>query len=138
MAALPEVDWFVRIQPTEPMYLYKSRFGARHFLGERYSFEGRPVMIRYNTGLFRTAHSLFGPYGFDDAQYQQLIESMLEWLFNGRIGQGSTSIAEMLKPDPTAPDPAYSKRLIDQYWEARDRQLEMKEPVKYDVRRPLR
>jgi len=83
IAALPEVDWTSRAYGTEPMYLYKSRFGTRgHFLGNDYTFDGSPVAHRLDAGLFRTVHCNFTTLGMDSLQSQVFLDSVLNWLYD--------------------------------------------------------
>ncbi len=83
IACLPEVNWCVRTFDTEAMYLYKSRYGASHPLGEMYSFNGRPVAHRLNRGYFRTAHSLFTPLAINDSTgaATQWVNSVFDYLY---------------------------------------------------------
>jgi hypothetical protein len=83
IAALPEVDWTSRSYGTEPMYLYKSRFGTRgHFLGNDYTFDGSPVAHRLDAGLFRTVHCNFTTPGMDTLQAQVFLDTVLNWLYD--------------------------------------------------------
>ncbi|RME29477.1 MAG: hypothetical protein D6800_02615, partial [Candidatus Zixiibacteriota bacterium] len=80
IAALPEVDYLIPAANTEVMYRYASRYGTSHFLGEQYSFEGKPVAVRVQTPVFRTVFWMFTPYAFDDSLMQPVINSVLDWL----------------------------------------------------------
>ena len=79
--ALPEVNWASRVYGTEGMYLYKSYYGLNHPLGFDYSFEGAPVAHRYNTDLYRTVFFCFTPLGIEDGNMQQVIDTVLNWLY---------------------------------------------------------
>ncbi len=83
IAALPEVDWYVRAQWSEAMYLYNSKYGSKHFLNHPFfNFYGKPVMSRVNRGFFRTVHSMFTPYSIKESASMPLIKDMLSWLYD--------------------------------------------------------
>jgi len=84
--ALPEVGWCVRSFDTEVVYLYKSMYGSQHPIYSSLSFQGRPVGIRMNRGLFRTVHWLFTPIALEQAAAQVAINHTLDWLWDGRAG----------------------------------------------------
>ncbi len=86
LGALPDVGWCVRSSDTEAMYLYQSLYGAEHFLGYDYSFNGRPVMHRLDRGHFRTVHSMFTPLAFEQESAQELVNSVLDFLYDDASG----------------------------------------------------
>jgi len=79
--ALPEVNWASRVYGTEGIYLYKSYYGLDHPLGFNYSFDGAPIAHRYNTGLYKTVHFCFTPLSLEDNNMQEVIDSVLTWLY---------------------------------------------------------
>lgn len=83
LGVLPGVGYCRPVPEAEVMYTYRSIYGEEHFLGEEYSYQGFPVMHRYNSGLARTVHSLFTPLALEADQAQALIESVLNWLCYG-------------------------------------------------------
>jgi hypothetical protein len=92
IASLPEVGWCERSYGTEVMYLYKSRFGANHFLGYPFNMEGTPVGHRYETNMFRTSWMMFTPYTFPDSVAYDLVGKQLDWLYDPNLGQSTTSL----------------------------------------------
>lgn len=84
IGALPGIGWAVRSVDTEAMYLYKSLYGAEHFLGKDFSYNGRPVAHRLNRGMFRTVHWLFTPMPFDTTTMQVTVNNVLDWLWDGQ------------------------------------------------------
>jgi len=128
-SALPEVNWLVRIPGTEPMYLYKSIFGSSHPLGSALSFDGHPVMIRFNTGLFRTVHSLFTPIAFEQDSMQVLIDSTLSWLLTAKLN--SSSPGSVTYDD--APNPAAAQSALKEYWRVREAEEEFLPPITYGI-----
>ena len=83
---LPEVDWASRLTPgTEPLYLYKSAYGASHPEGFDFTFEGSPVAHRRNTGFYRTVHFNFTPMVMDTVTMQVVVDSVLTWLFDASL-----------------------------------------------------
>lgn len=86
VACMPEVGWVSRQYGTEPLYLYKSKFGLTHPLGPQLSYDGSPVAIRYETSLFKTAHFSFTPLGMNDAQMYTMIHAMFNWLYPTNLG----------------------------------------------------
>ncbi|HUV31046.1 MAG TPA: hypothetical protein VMY05_08180 [Acidobacteriota bacterium] len=82
IAALPEVDWFIRTPGSLAMYLYKSKYGSKHFLNDpNFDFQGKPVAHRLNRGLFRTVYFMFTPYALADSSMQVTIDAVLDWLY---------------------------------------------------------
>ncbi len=86
VACLPEVGWVSRSNDTEPLYLYKSKYGLSHPLGPNMSYDGSPVAIRLSTSLYRTAHFSFTPLGMEDEKMQTVINHMLDWLYPANLG----------------------------------------------------
>lgn len=80
IAALPEVGWVSRRFGTEPLYLYKSKYGLTHPLGPNFSHDGSPVALRYQSTLFKTAHFSFTPLAMEDESMHKVIKAMLDWL----------------------------------------------------------
>jgi hypothetical protein len=85
IGALPQIGWCVRSFETEAMYLFKSLYGQEHGIRTELSFNGRPVGIRLNRGLFRTVHFLFTPLALEEASGQVMINEVLNWLYDGRV-----------------------------------------------------
>lgn len=81
----PEVGWVVRFRGTDPLYLYRSRYGANHPLGATFSYEGSPVAFRYGTSLFRTAFFCFTPLGMEDSSMQVVIDSVMAYLYDKNL-----------------------------------------------------
>lgn len=79
LAAMPEVGWF---QPGdgEVIYRYRSLYGANHPLGAELSFHDRPVAVRLNRGVYRTASSLFTPVALKQPAGQQFVNRLMDWL----------------------------------------------------------
>jgi len=83
IAALPEVDWFVRSQGSQAMFLYKSKYGAKHFLNDPdFDFQGRPVAHRLNRGLFKTVYWKFTPYAMEEGPMQITFNNVMNWLYD--------------------------------------------------------
>ncbi|UCC43043.1 MAG: hypothetical protein JSU65_07775 [Candidatus Zixiibacteriota bacterium] len=84
IAAMPEVNWFVRSTGfnSQPMYIYESKYGQHHWLNDpMFDFHGRPVMSRVNMGYFRTVHSMFLPYAFEESSSFPMVSGVLSWLY---------------------------------------------------------
>jgi len=77
--AMPEVGYVVRGFGTEPLYLYKSKYGSNppHYINQR---EGTVVAIRKSTDAFRTAFFCFNIMAMDEVSARQTFETMMEWL----------------------------------------------------------
>jgi len=77
--AMPEVGYLVRGFGTEPLYLYKSKYGNHppYYIDQR---EGTVVAIRYDHPYFRTAHFNFNVMAMDEVSARQVFETMMEWL----------------------------------------------------------
>ncbi len=85
IAALPEVNWLEPTGGAEVLYNYKSLYGADHFLPHPfYNFEGKAVAIRKQTALTRTSYWLFTPYALEESTMQTAVDSMLNYLWDGR------------------------------------------------------
>jgi hypothetical protein len=86
VAAMPEVNWVIRSPGTEALYLYRSFYGSRHPLGVfdgcDFRYQGRPVGIRWNRGVYRTAYFMFGVYGLERSTFQTAANSMLDWMYS--------------------------------------------------------
>jgi hypothetical protein len=85
IACLPEVNWSVRFPETEILYLYKSKYGPLHFLGNEWSFEAAPVGHRYETSRFRTAHFSFTPLSLEEESMYVMVDSVLNWLYDPHL-----------------------------------------------------
>ena len=92
LRALPEVNWASRVYGTELMYLYKSYYGGAHPLGEFYNFDGTPVAHRLDRGIFRTVHFCFTPMSMDPGPMQQVIDRVLDFLWNPDQFQPTSAI----------------------------------------------
>jgi hypothetical protein len=82
LGALPEVGYMISAFGTEPMHLYRSKYGAQALpdpIGT--SFDGRPVMHRINRGFYRSVVSLFTPYCFTPATGNKTVLETLEWMY---------------------------------------------------------
>lgn len=118
--ALPEVGWQSRTFETEVQYLYGSYYGeSEHPSGAEYTLSGRPVAHRLNRGLFRTAHWKFSPMAMDEAQAQPVINSMMNWLYDGRnlfTGAKVSGAGAQHAVDPRE----ISRQYWDAFYESRD------------------
>lgn len=123
IGTLPGVGWAVRTTNTEAMYLYNSLYGAEHFLGKNFSYNGRPVAHRLNRGMFRTVHWLFTPMPFDTTTMQVAVNKVLDWLWDGRnydqeaLLSGSSRDASLARTTAAELREHYSKA----YWNAKDK-----------------
>lgn len=109
LGALPQVGWCVRTFDTEAMYLYKSMYGNEHAMFSYLSFHGRPVGIRLNRGLFRTVHMLFTPLALERTVGQQMVNGVLDWLYEGRV--------EAASADRNSRNAAAASDLAERYWQ---------------------
>ena len=100
LRALPEVDWAVRTYGTQIMFLYKSWYGRSHPLGEQFAFQGSPVGHRYNAGVFKTVHWSFTPLAMDTIPMQQVMNRVLDWLYEPNL---FSPPAKIRYPDSKAP-----------------------------------
>ncbi len=80
--AMPEVGYVERGLGTEPLYLYKSKWGSDPptYIDKR---EGTVVAIRYEYNLppyFRTSHFNFNVMAMDEVSARQVFEAMMDWL----------------------------------------------------------
>ena len=83
LAALPEVGWLQPSDDAEVLYLYKSIYGEEHAIYPDLSFQGNPVMIRLDREPFRSVQSLFTPISFEQTKAQVMVDSVLNWLYDG-------------------------------------------------------
>lgn len=83
LAALPGVGYCETVPEAEIMYTYNSLYGSEHNLGEEFSYDGRPVMHRLDSGGTRTVHSLFTPLALEAEEAQILVERVVNWLCCG-------------------------------------------------------
>lgn len=91
-ASLPEVGWVQRVYGTEPLYLYKSKYGLTHPLGPQLSYDGSPVAIRYATNLFKTAHFSFTPLSMESGSMTTVVHAMLDWAYPTALGAPNETI----------------------------------------------
>jgi hypothetical protein len=77
IGALPQVGWAEPVPTAEVMYRYRSRYGDDH------PYAGMPVMHRLQQGHIRTVHSMFTPLSIEAGAAQQLVSSVLDWLYDG-------------------------------------------------------
>lgn len=97
--ALPEVNWSQVRAGGQTLYKYKSLYDQNHPLGFQYSFQGRPVALRYPTSLFRTAYFNFTPLAIDDDSMMIVADSILSWLYDPTIGTVEGEVRENRYPD---------------------------------------
>jgi hypothetical protein len=109
LGALPQVGWCVRTFDTEAMYLFRSMYGNEHGLLTSLSFHGRPVGVRLNRGLFRTVHLMFSPLPLEPTTGQQMVNGVMDWLYDGRVEMSSGGRADN--------HAALSSDLEDRYWQ---------------------
>ena len=88
IAALPEVGWAPPAPQAEVVYLYKSIYGSEHPLHPELSFQGWPVMCRLDRGVFRSVQSLFTPISLEQPSAQVMVDSVLNWLYDGSTVTG--------------------------------------------------
>ena len=101
---MPEVNWVIRSPGTEVVYLYRSLYGSRHPLGVfdgcEFSYQGRPVAIRWNRGVFRTAYFMFGVYGMERSAFQTATNTMLDWMFERYLPPSAAASVNSPAPHP--------------------------------------
>jgi len=81
IGALPEVGYVVPTADAEILYTYKSKYGPIHAITQDSTYEGEPVMVRVDRGTFRTVHSNFTPLSLEETTSQQMVDSVLNWLY---------------------------------------------------------
>jgi hypothetical protein len=115
IGALPEVGYMVSTYGTEVMHLYRSKFGTQALpdpIG--ISFDGRPVMHRYNRGFFRSAVSLFTPYSLDSSTADSNVVRMLRWMYEPWLyGQPGTAEFNF----PSGPGAVSAEEARRMHWE---------------------
>ena len=109
LGALPQVGWCVRTYETEVMYLFQSKYGQENQILPDRSYHGRPVGIRLNRGLFRTVHFLFSTLSLETTTATQIINSQLNWLYDGRV--------ELSPSNRNTSQQAVSSYLSQVYWD---------------------
>ncbi|MEW5795858.1 MAG: hypothetical protein AB1772_05810 [Candidatus Zixiibacteriota bacterium] len=109
LGSIPQVGWVVRSFDSEVMYLYRSLYGNEHALDRKLSFQGRPVGIRLNRGLFRTVHFNFTPLALKRATMQPMVNDVLSWLYD------SWKDLEVAKK--SGQEAALAEELGNRYWE---------------------
>ncbi|MCX6834369.1 MAG: hypothetical protein NTW07_04425 [candidate division Zixibacteria bacterium] len=81
LAALPQVGYVVPTGDAQVMYTYKSMYGPVHPILQQPTYDGLPVMVRLDRGIFRTVHSNFTPISLEETSGQQMVDSVLSWLY---------------------------------------------------------
>ena len=113
IAALPEINWFVRAVGSQYMYIYRSKYGAKHFLNDpNFDYQGKPVGHRLNRGLFRTVHFLFTPYALEEVTMQRTVDNILDWLYD----PGKSSTPASLRYND-ADMPITVQEVRERYWQ---------------------
>ncbi|MBI5266572.1 MAG: hypothetical protein HY851_04985, partial [candidate division Zixibacteria bacterium] len=115
IGALPEVGYMVSTFGTEVLHLYKSKYGTQSLpdpIG--ISFDGRPVVHRYNRGFFRSAVSLFTPYAMDSSTADSNVVRMIRWMYEPFL-YGQPGTAEFNFPTGAGAVSAEEARRI--HWE---------------------
>jgi hypothetical protein len=80
--ALPQVGWCILTPDAEVLYSYLSCYGEEpHPFEPTRDFHGRPVMVRVEREDFRSVHSVFTPLALDETTGQQMVDSVLNWLY---------------------------------------------------------
>lgn len=87
IGALPEVGWAQPSAEAEVMYRYRSLYGDVHPIVPELSFNGNPVMHRLDRGWFRTVHAMFTPLALEEIGAQQMVNAVLDWLYNPHLAQ---------------------------------------------------
>lgn len=88
IGALPQVGWCQLVPEAEVLYNYVSLYGDEHPIYPERAYNGMPVMHRLDRGLFRTVHSNFTPLALEETTAQQMVDSVLSWLY---LGSNKTS-----------------------------------------------
>ncbi len=80
--ALPQVGYCDVTEDAEVLYRYISCYseGEHPFDSTRY-YHGQPVMHRVERELFRSVHSVFTPLALEETTGQQMVDSVLTWLY---------------------------------------------------------
>jgi hypothetical protein len=94
IGALPEVGWVKPTEDAEIMYFYKSLYGPVQPIHPNRSYDGLPVMHRLDRGTFRTVHSCFTPISLEETMAQQMIDSVLTWLYEKWLPGGGESVPD--------------------------------------------
>jgi hypothetical protein len=100
----------VRTYDTEVMYLYKSLYGNEHAIDRSLSYNGRPVGIRLNRGLFKTVHFLFTPMAMKIDGAHKITNNVMNWLYDGRYIASSSA-------KQSGQSAALAEDLGSKYWE---------------------
>ncbi len=103
IGALPQVGWTQPTDDAEVVYRYRSLYGEVHPIYPEREFENKPVMHRLDRGLFRTVHANFTLVSLEETSAQQMVDSVLNWLYEphapggvqsvGKVGQGMREVA---------------------------------------------
>lgn len=89
LCALPEIGIVERTAYAEAIYLYKSKYGQNtptlihrccREIGHLVKYDGGVVAVRYDSGIFRTAHFSFSLLPFNQSQAQETFNTMMDWL----------------------------------------------------------
>jgi hypothetical protein len=83
IAALPQVGYVDLIPEAELMYTYVSKYGEPHPIWPEREYDGKPVMHRLDRGFFRVVHSLFTPMALENNSAQILVDTVMNWLYDG-------------------------------------------------------
>lgn len=88
IGALPQVGWCDLVPEAEVLYNYVSLYEGEHPIVPGRNYNDKPVMHRLDRGLFRTVHSNFTPLALEETTAQQMVDSVLNWLY---LGSNKTS-----------------------------------------------
>jgi len=81
--ALPQIGWCEPTEDAEVLYRYVSCYGeGEHPYEPTRDFHGKPVMHRLDRELFRSVHSNFTPLALEETTGQQMVDSVLNWLYD--------------------------------------------------------
>jgi len=81
LGALPLVTPMTAMPGAEVLYRYGSLYGATHPAGFLYSFNGRPVAVRFQGDGFRSSYFSVTPLSINEAAMDVAIDSVLNWLY---------------------------------------------------------
>lgn len=101
LGALPQVGWVEVSEEVEILYRYVSLYGEEeHPFDTARHYHDQPVMHRLEREDYRTVHSLFTPQALEETTGQQMVDSVLNWLYYrpppGRVSDLPIGIAESL------------------------------------------
>lgn len=104
IGALPQVGWVKPTEDAQIMYRYESLYGPVHPIYPDRSYDGLPVMHRLDRGTFRTVHSCFTPISLEETTAQQMIDSVLTWLYEKWLPGDAGSLPVRSRSAPTRSD----------------------------------